>query len=166
MNHTLTTARLTLTPVTPADESHLRAHWTAPDVRRYLFDGATLTDQQITQTITDSTTTFTTAGYGLWTIRAHHSPDLVGTTGLRPLDDAGIEILYSLSPTAWGHGYATEATHAVLDHGLTTLGLPEILAEVDEGNTASAKVITRLGMTPYATIPGKLGPMTRYRLTR
>jgi RimJ/RimL family protein N-acetyltransferase len=53
----------------------------------------------------------------------------------------------------------------VVDYGLGFLGLPEVLAEVDEGNTASVAVVKRLGMTPYAVVPGVLGPMTRYRTT-
>ena len=52
-----------------------------------------------------------------------------------------------------------------MDYGLGFLGLPEVLAEVDEGNTASVAVVKRLGMTPYAAVPGVLGPMTRYRAT-
>ena len=90
-------------------------------------------------------------------------PELAGTAGLRPLDDIGLEIFYSLAPGSWGRGYATEAARAVLDHALGPLGLPEILAEVDEGNAASVAVVTRLGMTPFAVVPGVLGPMTRYR---
>jgi RimJ/RimL family protein N-acetyltransferase len=52
-----------------------------------------------------------------------------------------------------------------VDYGLGFLGLPEVLAEVDEGNTASVAVVKRLGMTRYAVAPGVLGPMTRYRTT-
>ena len=40
-----------------------------------------------------------------------------------------------------------------------------MLAEVDEGNGASVAVVKRLGMTPFAVVPGALGPMTRYRVT-
>ena len=50
----------------------------------------------------------------------------------------------------------------MLDHALGPLGLPEVLAEVDEGNTASVAVLERLGMTPFDVVPGLLGPMTRY----
>ncbi len=53
----------------------------------------------------------------------------------------------------------------MVDHALGPLGLPEVLAEVDEGNTASVTVVRRLGMTPFAVVPGVLGPMTRYRRT-
>jgi len=88
----------------------------------------------------------------------------VGTAGLRPLQESGLEIFYSLAPGAWGHGYATEAARAVMEHGLGPLGLPEVLAEVDEGNAASVAVVKRLGMAAYDVVPGVLGPMTRYRI--
>ena len=81
-------------------------------------------------------------------------PDWWGTAGLRPLEESGLEIFYSLAPGAWGQGYATEAARAVVEYGLGSLGLPEVLAEVDEGNTASVAVVKRLGMTPYAVVPG------------
>jgi len=50
-----------------------------------------------------------------------------------------------------------------VEHALCSLGLPEVLAEVDEGNTASVAVVERLGMTPFEVVPGVLGPMTRFR---
>jgi hypothetical protein len=45
------------------------------------------------------------------------------------------------------------------------LGLPEVLAEVDEGNAASAAVEDRPGLTRFDAV-GLPGPMTRYRRTR
>jgi [ribosomal protein S5]-alanine N-acetyltransferase len=165
VNHVLTTERLVLRPVTADDHAMLLVHWAAPDVRRFLFDGAMLSTAEIAEAIEDSTRGFDAAGYGLWLIHEKGREDLVGTAGLRPLEDLGLEILYSLSPGSWGKGYATEAAGAVLDHALGPLGLPEVLAEVDEGNTASIAVIERLGMTPFDVVPGVLGPMRRYRRT-
>ena len=165
VNHVLATERLVLRPVTADDHAVLLAHWAAPDVRRFLFDGAILSNAEITEAIEDSTRGFAAAGYGLWLIHETDREDLVGTAGLRPLEDLGLEIFYSLAPASWGKGYATEAAGAVLDHALGPLGLPEVLAEVDEGNTASIAVIERLGMTPFEAVPGVLGPMTRYRRT-
>ena len=51
----------------------------------------------------------------------------------------------------------------MVEHALCPLGLPEVLAEVDEGNTASLALIERLGMTRFDVVPGLLGPMIRYR---
>ena len=166
MDHVLRTERLILRPVRAGDHAVLLFHWAAPDIRRFLFDGATLSAAEVTEAIKDSTRDFGRAGYGLWLIREKDGTDLVGTTGLRPLEDIGLEIFYSLSPGSWGKGYATEAARAVLDHALGPLGLPEVLAEVDEDNAASIAVIERLGMTPFDVVPGLLGPMTRYRKTR
>jgi [ribosomal protein S5]-alanine N-acetyltransferase len=163
MDYALTTERLVLCPVTADDHPALLAHWTLPDVRRFLFDGAALSAAEVSETIEESARDFAAGGYGIWLIRERGQADLAGTVGLRPLDDAGLEIFYSLAPGSWGRGYATEAARAVLGHALGTLGLPEVLAEVDEGNTASVAVVERLGMVPFAVVPGELGPMTRYR---
>ena len=181
----LRTERLILRPVTAGDHAVLQAHWTTPDVRRFLFDGATLSAAEITAAIEDSARDFGRAGYGLWLIHEKVGTDLAGTdlagtdlagtdlvdtdlagtAGLRPLEDLGLEIFYSLAPGSWGRGYATEAAGAVLAYALGPLGLPEALAEVDEGNAASIAVIERLGMTRFDVVPGLLGPMIRYRKT-
>lgn len=163
VDHVLHTERLVLRPVTTDDRAVLLAHWAAADVRRFLFDGAMLSAAEVTEAIEDSTRDFGRAGYGLWLIHEKHGTDLVGTTGLRPLEGIGLEIFYSLAPGSWGKGYATEAARAALDHALGPLGLPEVLAEVDAGNTASIAVIERLGMTRFDVAPGLLGPMIRYR---
>ena len=165
VDHVLHTERLILRPVTAGDHAVLLAHWAAPDVRQFLFDGATLSAAEITETIETSARDFGRAGYGLWLVHENAGTDLVSTAGLRPLEDLGLEIFYSLAPGSWGKGYATEAARAVLDHALGPLGLPEVLAEVDVGNTASVAVIERLGMISFDVVPGLLGPMTRYRKT-
>jgi [ribosomal protein S5]-alanine N-acetyltransferase len=163
VNHVLTTQRLVLRPVTIRDHAALLAHWAAPDVRRFLFDGVMPSPAEVSGAIEDSTRDFAAAGYGLWLIQEKDRTDLVGTAGLRPLEDLGLEVFYSLAPGSWGKGYATEAARAVVEHALGPLGLPEVLAEVDEGNAASLAVIERLGMTRFDVVPGLLGPMIRYR---
>jgi RimJ/RimL family protein N-acetyltransferase len=173
VDHVLSTERLVMRPVTADDHPALLAHWTQPDVRRFLFDGAALSSAEVAETIEESTGDFAAHGYGIWLIelgprtgsRTGSGIGLVGTAGLRPLQESGLEIFYSLAPGAWGHGYATEAARAVMEHGLGPLGLPEVLAEVDEGNAASVAVVRRLGMTRFGVVPGVLGPMTRYRKT-
>lgn len=169
MSRTLTTEHLVLRPVTAADHGALLAHWTSPQVRQFMFDGAVLSAAEVSAAIAASDASFLASGYGLWLMAERHAPDpgeLAGVAGLRPLDDLGLEIIWSLAPGVWGRGYATEAAQAVLDYGLGQLGLPEILAEIDEGNAASARVAERLGLTAFAVRPGLLGPVTLYRRTR
>ncbi|MCF2527090.1 GNAT family N-acetyltransferase [Yinghuangia soli] len=161
----LKTERLTLEPAARADLDILHAHWTDAEVRAFLFDGETVTLEYTAGAIERSLRE-SAAEAGLWIVRVHGSDDLAGAVGLRPLDAAGTEIYYSLAASGRGRGYATEAARAVVEHALTVLALPAVLAEVDEGNKASVAVVARLGMTAYATEPGLLGQMIRYRRTR
>jgi RimJ/RimL family protein N-acetyltransferase len=62
-----------------------------------------------------------------------------------------VEIAWHLHPDVWGHGYATEAAAALLQHGFA-LGLPEILAVTLDGLDASGRVCGRLGMTDEGVV--------------
>jgi len=160
--HVLATKRLVLCPVTTDDHAALLALWTMAQVRRFLFDGAFVSAAEITAAIEDSARGFAAAGYALWLIRDRDGTELAGAIGLRPLENLGLEVYYSPAPGRWGNGFATKAARAVVEYGLGPLGL----AEVDEGNAASVAVIRRLGMTSFEAVPGLLGPMTCYRITR
>jgi RimJ/RimL family protein N-acetyltransferase len=56
------------------------------------------------------------------------------------------DIGYVLARNAWGHGYATEATRALLAFGFQALGLHRIWATCDVENRASARVLEKIGM--------------------
>ncbi|MGE2815610.1 GNAT family N-acetyltransferase [Mycobacterium heidelbergense] len=166
MTDVLELQRLTLRPVSADDADFLIAHWSDPMIRRFLFDATPAVPDEIVATIMESVRGFASAGYGLWVIRLEANCPPVGAVGLRPLEDLGLEVFYSLTPDNWGNGYATEAAGGVIAYALGELGLAEVFAEVDGGNVASAAVIERLGMTSIACIRGALGPVTRYRMTR
>jgi RimJ/RimL family protein N-acetyltransferase len=53
---------------------------------------------------------------------------------------------YVLARQAWGHGYATEATRALLGFGFERLALHRIWATCDVENRASARVLEKVGM--------------------
>jgi len=56
------------------------------------------------------------------------------------------EIGYVVHPEHAGHGYATEASAALLGIGFGDLGLHRIVGRLDARNTASARVLEKLGM--------------------
>jgi RimJ/RimL family protein N-acetyltransferase len=58
VDHILTTERLVLRPVTADDHAVLLTHWAAPDVRRFLFDGAVLSAAEIGEAIEASVRDF------------------------------------------------------------------------------------------------------------
>ncbi|MFE3190200.1 GNAT family N-acetyltransferase [Nocardia sp. NPDC059240] len=163
----LRTARLTLTPLRAGDHDELLTLWQRPEVREFLFDGETLSAEQVTEIITGSEKDFATDKFGFWAIRETGiDRPLLGTAGLRRLDDGpDLEVVYSLDPGFQGRGLAGEAAAAVVAYGFEVLGLDRVLAEIDEGNAASIAVIERLGLRPFETVPGVLGPMIHYALT-
>ena len=58
-----------------------------------------------------------------------------------------IQIAWRLLPAHWGHGYATEAARACLDHAFGPLGEKDVVSFAWENNHRSRKVMERLNMT-------------------
>jgi len=72
---------------------------------------------------------------------------LIGNCGIRQAhaDVRCAELGYELDPAYWGQGYATEAARAMLAFAFGELGMHRVQAEVIAENTASARVLEKLG---------------------
>jgi [ribosomal protein S5]-alanine N-acetyltransferase len=159
MAPTLHTARLVMTPVGDHDLAPLHAHWNDPKVARWLWDATPVPLHTVSDLVARSTQTFQHAGWGLWALRPATEAPLIGACGLSLFDPApGIELLYSLAPTHWSKGLATEAATAVLAYAFDTLTLPEVLATTDDGNHPSLRLLTRFDATPMPRV--QVGPHT------
>ena len=55
------------------------------------------------------------------------------------------QVGYILDAPAWGQGFAAEAVGALLRHGFDALDLNRVEADIDPRNTASARLLQRLG---------------------
>lgn len=78
-----------------------------------------------------------------------------------------VEIGWMLTPAVWGQGYATEAGRAVRDEAFRRLELERIVAVHHPENTASGRVMEKLGMTFERDVVAKDGwPSRLYRITR
>lgn len=143
----LHTARLTLRPWALDDVERLHALWTDPDVRRYLWDNAVIPRERAEEAVRAAIDCAAREGFGEWTVIDDATAVLAGFCGLLRREPAGDpELMYGLAPAFWGRGLATEAARAVLAHGFGTVGLARVIAATDVPNTASARVMERLGM--------------------
>ncbi|WP_306216014.1 GNAT family N-acetyltransferase [Actinoplanes sp. RD1] len=120
-----------------------------PMVREFL--GPALTYEQSAQSMELFRAELAARGWGWWALEVPATGEFIGFAGLDPTDESspvpGVEIGWRLARGAWGHGYATEAAHALLDFGFAELGLGEILAITVATNRRSRDVMHRLGMT-------------------
>lgn len=102
------------------------------DARRYLESGPMASYRQ--------------HGFGLSAVVRLDSRVVIGLCGLLKRDTlADIDIGYAFLPTAFGQGYAVEACAAVLRDGWTRLALRRVVAIVSIANTASVRVLEKLG---------------------
>ena len=84
------------------------------------------------------------------------------------------ELGYRLRRSAWGKGYATEGSRALIRKGFTELGVRRVVAETMAVNTASRRVMEKAGLTLVRTfhqewpdrIPGDEHGDVEYALTQ
>ncbi|WP_268235786.1 GNAT family N-acetyltransferase [Croceicoccus mobilis] len=70
--------------------------------------------------------------------------DVIGMAGFRP-HEGHVELAYMIGHAHWGHGYATEAAHAIVRHVFANSLHDVILARAMTRNPASEAVIRKLG---------------------
>lgn len=143
----LTTIRLTLRPVTPADRADLIALEADPMVMRYLNGG-----QPVPEVGLPEGDFLTPRGTEPEILAAHEisSGRFVGWFAF--FDDGLInglrtaEIGYRLARDSWGHGYATEGAKALIDLAFRLWGFDCVLAKTVSGNLGSRRVMEKAGM--------------------
>jgi RimJ/RimL family protein N-acetyltransferase len=97
---------------------------------------------------------------------------LIGICGLRTKPRKAPEIGYWLGAPYWGHGYATEAARAVIDHAFEDLGLERLEAGARVSNPASRRVLEKCGFQWSGVVLLRIhaiassAPVDRFRLDR
>ena len=145
----LETDRLLLRPWRVSEAGIQRELWTerdprVPQHRRIDADGhPTIAD------IEDWIRAGTPSSIGLLAIERKAGGDVIGYSGLVDSGrgaDGDPELAFELLRRFWGQGYATEASRAVLDWARSS-GYERLWATVWEWNTASRRVLEKLGFT-------------------
>ncbi len=163
MIDTLTTARLTLRPFAAQDLPAYKAYYTGP---RAAGTGAALPAHVVVERFCAMIGHWALRGFGRYAICLDPAAPGIGHVGPMQLGDDSPEMTWTLwSADHAGHGYATEAARAVLDH-LFAAGWPDILAHVEAANAASHAVARRLGGQPTGARPAPWMPTgIQYRFT-
>ncbi|WP_375769796.1 GNAT family N-acetyltransferase [Archangium gephyra] len=107
-------------------------------------------------------------GFGVWMFRDPADGRLIGRCGLRHAEVEGHaerELLYALRFESWGQGLATEMAAASLEVGLERLGLEDVVAFTLTTNSASRRVMEKVGMRYERDITHADLPHVLFRLT-
>ncbi|MEV0122189.1 GNAT family N-acetyltransferase [Streptomyces sp. NPDC050703] len=159
MDTYLTTERLALRHFTVDDAELLIELDSDPAVMRYLSGG----EPTAPETVRERHLPNILAGYEKWDgdlgLFAAHERDggaFIGWFHLRPEPDGPldeVELGYRLRQAAWGRGYATEGSRALLDKAFTRLGVRVVRAATMSVNHGSRNVMEKLDMEFAAAIP-------------
>jgi RimJ/RimL family protein N-acetyltransferase len=93
-------------------------------------------------------------GYGFWAAIEKSSGEFLGWFEFRPPEGGGpgeVELGYRLKKSAWGKGYATEGSRALIRKGFTELGVRRVRAETMAINAASRRVMEKAGLAYVRT---------------
>lgn len=148
----LETGRLALRPFTTADADDLLTLDNDPDVMRFLNGGKPTSREAIlARTLPRLLHVHPCTGTrGYWAAEERSSGAFLGWFEFRPLDEhspALVELGYRLNKAAWGRGYATEGSRALIDKGFTDLGVERVTANTMAVNARSRRVMERAGLS-------------------
>ncbi|MEU8224411.1 GNAT family N-acetyltransferase [Kribbella sp. NPDC048915] len=85
---------------------------------------------------------------GRWAVERKADGEVVGGLLIRllPPYEEDLEIGWQLAPSAWGHGYATEASRALMRWAFSTGEVDELFAVARPHNRRAIATAQRLGM--------------------
>ena len=161
MNLNLNSERLLLRPLVAADADVETEMGTDPEVMKYVGDMET--EEQIVRNMPKYTRRCAGGCSGVWCVIERWTTEKLGTAILLPLPieeddtnwdlvvgndlpDCEIEIGYMLKRSAWGKGYATEATKRLLKFAFEETPLEELVATTDPANATSQRVLEKCGL--------------------
>jgi [ribosomal protein S5]-alanine N-acetyltransferase len=107
------------------------------------------------------------AGFHYWIFRDRETGEVIGRGGLSRTDiggAGGIEVGWLVAPDHWGQGYATEIGAASLDIAFGVLGASEVVSYTLPHNTASRRVMEKLGFSYEREIVHYDLPHVLYRI--
>lgn len=141
------TARLTLRDFAKSDSAAVYAYSSDPRVTRYLFFGPR--DEDGTADYLDgilaSQRETPRTRYELG-VEETASRRLIGACDLSLVEANAVDLGYMLASEDWGKGFATEIALALIDAAFFDLRADRVISTVDINNSASIRVLEKIGM--------------------
>lgn len=147
MHLILKTPRLYLRRFTLADAPLVYALNSTPVVLQYLHEPLVKDEAHAGEILTNIILPQYERNLGRWAVYIKNTNEFIGWCGLKFRPEINeVDLGYRFLPLFWGNGYATEAAKYTLEYGLNTLGIQIITGRAHIENTASLKVLEKIGM--------------------
>lgn len=150
----LWTARLHLRPFAPGDALAVFEGWEQDaEVAKYMLWQSHHDFAKTKDWLTGELSRIAAADWYRWAICDRVSGELLGTGLIDWEEEFGeFEIGYNLKRCAWGRGYTTEAMTEILGFAAESLGISTMVGRCAAVNTASRRVLEKLGFRQLQTI--------------
>ena len=164
----LATDRLLLDRLSLGDAGFIQRLLNEPSFKAYVGDKGIRTLDDARQYLRDMVMAHYAAhGFGLCRVRLKADETPIGVCGLVKREQfADPDLGFAFLCEHWSHGYAFEASRAVLDLAARDLDMTRILAMADADNAASVRLLGKLGFryTGMVTMAGDADPVCQYVL--
>jgi len=155
----LETPRLMLRRFTRADADNLVSLNADPDVMRFITGGVPIGRGEIEEDLLPAFLGYYERfdGYGFWAAVEKRTGEFLGCFYLTPHEGGApgeAELGFRLRKSAWGRGYATEGSRALIRSGFTEFGLRRVVADTMAENIASRRVLEKAGLRLVRRQPG------------
>lgn len=140
------TERLYLREITPADAEQAYLLNIDPEVIRYTGDRP-FEDVESAARFLQAYDHYRRYGFGRWAVIQKSDQAFLGWCGLKYTEDLDeYDIGFRFFKSRWGQGFATESGRKCLELGFTRFEMPCITGRAMRANTASVRVLEKLGL--------------------
>jgi RimJ/RimL family protein N-acetyltransferase len=143
---TLTTARLTLVPWREEHLVDLMVLASDERIVRYIVDGKAWNRDYATDRHRSVLAHWRRYGYGWRAALDRETGIFTGVASMVHRSVEEIELGWWIAPAAWGRGLATEVAAALRDEAFERHGVRRVLAQHQDGNDASGRVMAKIGL--------------------
>ena len=144
----LKTERLSICPLTLEDAAFILDLLNEPAFIQFIGDrGVRNLEDARNYLLKGPLASYATHGFGLWRVQLNSTGEPIGICGLIKRDSLpDVDLGYAYLARFWSRGYASEAALAVRDYANQTVGLERLVAITDQKNSASVRVLEKIGM--------------------
>ena len=141
----LETERCFIREITIKDVEKLYEIVTNPEVARYLPLKAGTKEEELEKLVSYAENVYQFFEYGYWGVFEKKTGEIIGRAGFKE-GSYPLELGYVIKKSEWGKGLATEVVKGLLSYAEEELACTEVIANIEERNTASLRVAEKCGV--------------------